>query len=907
MNVSTAQIAAQLEAELQRDAKAQALAIRCAARQPWPAQLQAQGRRFELRWCESMLALREALAGLEDAGPESGAVLLTPLGTHEIADDIAARLSSRRVFQPQGWDMVRQLFGARDTDARLGRHSWMPQMLIDGAAQGPYAPVASGFLDLETAWGAVLQRFLQLPDARPDAVTLLRWTLRPDADASMNLLPGAARSEAQRWLAAASGMAGAMAVACVEAGRTADALPLGLVCDVLFSPQGEGQATLGHAAIRLERYVGDIHVGVAEGRAWAAAARELVRHDGPERCRAALDRADRLLAELRAGEFAHLSTLLPSAFDQRLRAFGAAVLRHAQAPATTALLQVEASADQVLSHGLAAVQSQRAERVVMARRLCRWLTSPATTASSLVEAAAWQADEGAFVDWARFRLLGGDELPEVSEALLQLRGAVAARRNASARAFADALQAWNRQPAAASGRLVPVEQILDRVVAPLASKPPQRVLLLVVDGLSVSIFRELFAQPDRLGWAEWVPAGTRAPLFGAAALPTVTEVSRASLLCGRLTTGAAAQEKPGFASHAALQAASRADAPPWLFHKGDLSDAGNLASEVRAAIADSQQRVVGVVYNAVDDHLSGPDQLHQRWSLDDLRLLLPLLREAREAQRVVVVTADHGHLLEDGTRLLPGGQSDRWRVGNQVQTADEIVMEGSRVLTSDGERAVVALWSETARYTGRKNGYHGGVSPQEVIVPLSVFAPFGISLPDWEPAVPVQPEWWDLPLLSQPAVQSTVPLSSPAPAPAPASRRARQVHEAQQALFDAPIPAPAQSQPAVAPPDWIGALLGCVTYASQRQLAARVAPTDEAMRHALSALQERGGKLSRTALAQRLGLPEFRIGGWLSGARRVLNVDQVAVLSVDEASGTVEINLGLLGQQFGITVPGGAR
>lgn len=67
----------------------------------------------------------------------------------------------------------------------------------------------------------------------------------------------------------------------------------------------------------------------------------------------------------------------------------------------------------------------------------------------------------------------------------------------------------------------------------------------------------------------------------------------------------------------------RAGTPPRLFHKGDLADATNLAPEVRAAIADPHQRVIGVVYNAVDDHLSGPDQLHQRWTLEDLRLLLP--------------------------------------------------------------------------------------------------------------------------------------------------------------------------------------------------------------------------------------------------------------------------------------------
>jgi hypothetical protein len=135
--------------------------------------------------------------------------------------------------------------------------------------------------------------------------------------------------------------------------------------------------------------------------------------------------------------------------------------------------------------------------------------------------------------------------------------------------------------------------------------------------------------------------------------------------------------------------------------------------------------VVGVVFNAVDDHLSGPDQLNQRWALEDLRLLLPLLREAREARRVVMITADHGHLLEDGTTQLPGGESDRWRPGKSAETTNELAVSGGRVVTSDGSNAVVCLWGESTRYAGRKNGYHGGLSPQEVTVPLSVIVPLG--------------------------------------------------------------------------------------------------------------------------------------------------------------------------------------
>ncbi|MCP5198106.1 MAG: hypothetical protein H6974_15225 [Gammaproteobacteria bacterium] len=77
------------------------------------------------------------------------------------------------------------------------------------------------------------------------------------------------------------------------------------------------------------------------------------------------------------------------------------------------------------------------------------------------------------------------------------------------------------------------------------------------------------------------------------------------------------------------------------------------------------------------------------------------------------------------------------------------------------------------------------------------------------------------------------------------------------------------------------------------------------MRALLTALSERGGKLSRAALAQRLSLPEIRLGGMLSAARRMLNVDQASVLIVDEVAGTVKLNIALLRQQFRVSGQGG--
>ncbi len=96
---------------------------------------------------------------------------------------------------------------------------------------------------------------------------------------------------------------------------------------------------------------------------------------------------------------------------------------------------------------------------------------------------------------------------------------------------------------------------------------------------------------------------------------------------------------------------------------------------------------------------------------------------------------------------------------------------------------------------------------------------------------------------------------------------------------------------------WIAQMLASEIYLAQRQLAARVALPDEQMALLLEALESRGGKLTRSALAQRLGVTEMRLTGMLSVIRRVLNVDQAQVIRVDETAGTVEFDQALLVEQ----------
>jgi hypothetical protein len=900
LSVNEAQIAAQLDAVLAREPQVRAVAIRSASRQDWPAVMTRRERRFDLRWCESRLALRDALLTLDadDTGEKDGLVLLTPLGDHEVPNDVIARLARGKVFQPQGWDIIRQLFAAQGTDARLGQHDWMPRVLVDVARQGPYAPVSTGFLDADTAWREVLKRCLQLDSARPDVATLLAWTMRPDVDVLLASLPDKARRDTLHWLTRHAGPTGEVTRRCIDAGRVADVLPLALVCGVVFARQGEGQQALAAAAVRLERYVGHQPVGVEQGRRWADDARQLMQGLAIESMRGAMDRADHILKDLHIAEFAHFSDLLPMGLEQRLGRFAAVLDVHVKRPTDASIAELEDAANSVLQHQMGAAHGLRMERVRMARRLARWWQRPPTAGNSDLDAlAAQHADDGAYVDWARSKLLGGDELAVLSTAYATLRTSVQSRREASAKAFALALAQALKSAQGAGSRSVPLEDALERVVAPLARHHP--VLLLVVDGLSVAIFRELFERCERHGWSELVRADATRPSLGLAVLPTVTTVSRTSLLAGRVVTGAAPLEKQAFASHAAMVQATAGKQRPRLFHKADLSEDGHLAGEVRQVIGDSTCKVVGVVYNAVDDHLSGPEQLQQRWNLEDLRLLLPVLREAQAARRIVVVTADHGHVLEDGSRQVGQADSDRWRPGSQATAPEEVLLAGHRVMTPSSEHSVVTLWSEMARYTGRKNGYHGGASPAEVVVPMSVLAPFGLEVPDWKPAPPQQPEWWDLPGagVQAPAADTAKPVAKPA------SRRATgPAAVPQAALFsDEEVPMPAKAPPTSSPTmlsDWIGELLACPVYLSQRQLAARVALPDDHMRRLLSALDERGGKLGKAALAQRLALHEVRLAGVLSVARRLLNVDQAQVLTVDDAAGVIELNREMLQVQF---------
>ena len=300
-----------------------------------------------------------------------------------------------------------------------------------------------------------------------------------------------------------------------------------------------------------------------------------------------------------------------------------------------------------------------------------------------------------------------------------------------------------------------------------------------------------------------------------------------ALLSGEVMPGNSATEKPAFAKHPGLMEVSRPGRPPLLFHKADLSEgaAEGLAAPVREALGDGQRRVVGVVLNAVDDHLSKSEQMQIAWRIDSIKLLPTILMEAHNVGRTVVLTSGQGHIMEaDGVKLPVGGEG-RWRSAAMPATEPEIEIGGARVRAATGQERIVLPWSEAVRYGSKRNGYHGGVTLQEAVVPVGVYVGPGEALDGWKPAPLSYPPWWteEVPQpadVRQPLTELVEPVSSAAPQPD---------------LF-----AEAERARSAAAARW-DRLFASEVYAAQRALAAKGAPVDDAVRAALDALYETNG------------------------------------------------------------------
>lgn len=861
--------------------------------------------RYLVRPCLTPLAARMAvrMAARAAAATDEITVIVTSLDATALGSDVVLRLAAQKLFPLDSWGIVRERFEAPRIDHRIHSQACLADWLVELSTGGDVPKAANGFLDADIAWPFVFNRALGMTEKTYDPVELLVWAQDSGSGKRWQQLSPDRRAAMRQWFTLRAGLVAAAMLESLDTQPGLDLVSLGLTLDCTHREAQAPDITRAQvrSQVRIEeRYFGGRSPAPQTLRQWGdAAVRAVELHLPDERQRReTIRRADDIIRSIDAEPLAALSRISRIGFEQRLEAFGTALETAIDRPSPQSRTALREALRQLASHHEAVHDKTRYQRAEMAVRLVRWLADraaePATAPVAFAEAVRSHARDGGFVVWARDCLRSGEPLAPVEKAFTKLGSRVNSALDQDAGRFASLLAGWLQDGGDASD-VIPVERILDAVVAPLAAKGP--VLFIVIDGMSTAVFRELMAGLTRSGWFLLAPSETGDIPTGIATVPSVTEFSRTSLLAGKLLPGSHHEERTEFERHPALVAASKKHVPPRLFHKADLaaSGDGNLAESVRQEIRSPERRVVGVVINAVDDLLAKGEQVHVTWNLETLRHLPTLLHEAREADRTVILTSDHGHVLELASEYRSGGVGERYRSATFAAEDGETVLVGNRVLAEGGR--LVAAWRDQIRYlTGTKRGYHGGANPQEMIVPIGVLTTHTDSdrLPEgWDLVRSESPAWWDEPQRRTDHEAET-----------PAVLKPGTVRIAKPGLLFDPetgeVPKPRRETAVPQTPPWVPALLDNELYKAQRKLIGRAALSDTQVESFLTALTNRGGVMTTAALGRALELAPFRLTGLVALLGRVLNIDGFRVVGRSESADEITLDDALLRRQFGL-------
>ncbi|WP_420733852.1 BREX-2 system phosphatase PglZ [Brevibacterium luteolum] len=895
--------------------------------------------------CISALAVRQALLAHK---PGSWLVVVTDRPEEDLGVGILAHLAGHKLRTPDPWDSVRQQFAATGLEAPLyaqpGSRALANGLLLCRPEEG-WPPAPAGTLTRDHALASVGRAWLDVPRRSLDALGVLRWTATPGLNgriANLRALAGDELTDATlSWICSGAGAAGPPLQHLLRRGEVHDAVPLGLVLALLVpptddpgapgQPHGAGERhtrELGLARLA-HRWQGTPPTPEALRSLGSSATQvvsDLVRdRTTRDQARQLLHRADALLSEIDATDLSVYSTVLPSGLGARLLTV-TDQLRTAIYGLTERAGEPAEVADQVARHtsgiesAWAAVgrhvlgdpegtgmTDARLAPVHAAVRLSRWLAlPPEPMGTDLASLALRQGTTDAWVDAAVNDAHEGVADPRLAEGLTSVLGLVQAVRDTHDRAFAEALARSVRDDAGSvEGYLTPpggtdrvwlLEHLLRGVVVPIAKAT--RTLLLVLDGMSTGVATEIvddvLARGE--GWQEALLPEAHVRATGLAVLPSLTEVSRASLLCGELTIGGQDREQSGYA---ALVSALGLRSPK-IFHKKPLDSSQPgfaVADDVALAISDGDQDLVTCVLNTIDDALDRSDPAGTVWTADAVKHLRPLLERALAAGRTVVLTADHGHVVErrQGTqRSVPDISSGRSRAATPPPGMDEMLVTGTRVLKHEGH--AVLPTSERLRYGPLKAGYHGGATPAEVVVPVVVLVP-GTEAPEGSglqlARTTQTPRWWTV----APTEAATVQVEAQ---PARARRKASKPSPPPQedALFETPSAGAQPVTPSATREVSVGeAVVSSEVFGQQKAVAGRLSLDDTQVRAALEALAAAPGtRLSGTQLAGVLGIPPALVRGATAQLSQLLNVESYPVLRTEGT--TVILDVPLLREQF---------
>lgn len=874
-------------------------------------------RAFEVREVDSELALRQALAEAR------GANLALLVDFESVPLDVAARLARGKVLHISRSRRLASLLGARPT-AELLASGLAQAVLRDGR---PYDARPAGLaVDLDTTWRLFLQRHL---DQALEGASEEAWVVFCARVASADRLtreferqPGL-RAELIAWLEQTFGKVAPLALGAMERGQAELVPQLAYVLEAASAPardDGFLHGLLGQLVSRVDEQLWS-RGGLASPvlAAWARLPEALNRRARPDELARWAAGAERLFLPEQARAALGTSRWLPIGFTQRLERLATALTSVARDPSREGASAAAACYRELDAHQAAITGEQppaTKQRALAAARLAHWLASrdPARTeelapARELVRLAEDYVREGGFVDWALAQARGSsaDALGKAIEAVVER---VEQARDALDLRFARALGDWARARRS-SGQLVAIEAALERFGAAfLEESSARKLLVLVLDGMGWASAVELLESLREGGYApiRWRPkdappgAGALLPPV-LAALPTITEVSRSALFAGRLPENGqvhqTSKDPDRFAEHAALGKVRGVRAPR-LMLKGEVQKGSGAASDAALALVDSEDPVVGLVLNAIDDQLKSGTQVRVSWSLESIRPLEAVLEHATRAGRAVLLMADHGHVpgaraALTGLKVDSGGA--RWRALGREEQADsrELVLEGKAVWSPRGRPRVGLLIAERDSHIAAAHaGEHGGASLAEVVAPAVLIA--GEQLAQQvrlssgedtgtnalELAPFPRPGWWDLELPRQ-------ALASEAAAPAEVAPP--------QLVMPFTVPPPQVAPPtarSTSPGPWTRKLTGSKLLlerggAKKAELANSIAPWVEV-------LATHDGRMTEELFSYRVGLMKWRVRGAVASLAEWLNIDGQPVAWFDEAEKTVRLDLEALRQ-----------
>ncbi len=815
----------------------------------------------------SQLAVLDILASL---ATDERAIVLTDRPAEDLGDAVLARAYKNVIELPDEWQAVPRLFpGAIEVGRDLRRLDWAATALLDHQPPGGWPRSVEPALTARHAIGSLLARVLGLSaEAQLDGVVLLTTLGRRNVRAAWAAVDAPLRAHLVDWAGTELGDPAAVALQIAQRNEHVTPLAVGLALDVLWPEDGVPPTeTQVSARVRVEAFIDGRAVPVDVAKATAQLAKAAVLRlevDNPPELGVALQQAEALLGDLGWTEGTERSAVLHPGYLARVRGLASAL---------TSGDKVEEALAHVLEHR----DADASQAPTMAVRLHRWLATSEIASTSLGSDLQRHMNDGAWVDAAIGAVWHGSGDPTVTAAYQQLLDKVHGRRKQRDRAAASRLDQVN---GADDQHAIGVERLLAEIVDPWHRQGG--ALLIVLDGMSSAIATALASEVARLGLVEWVPSSTHARRSVAAALPSLTNVSRASLFCGEICSGTGDDEKRGLST--AFPGAK-------LFHKNDLRSEGgaSLPNDVMAAVRDGAIPVVGVVINAIDDATHKNDMSAWDWDLRSLDPLRALLEAAISARRAVILTSDHGHVVERGTEALSvSGADSRWRTASTGAAGDgEVLVSGPRVIAPGGE--AVLLWRDDAHYGPRHAGYHGGASLAELTIPVLVFqaAAVATGAPGWEQAAPQVPLWWNDPIAST--------TESPTkPTGKPTKTKKTEASSQGDGLFELhDLPTSTKAPAGVAE-----AVLASTTYAEQKRMAGRRALDDTTAGAFLRALVDRGGRAHQDTVAAAVGIPTAEFGQVFAAVRRLFNVDGYGVIELDTDGVTLRLDEHLLREQF---------